>query len=519
MKRLMLAIAATAAFVSVASAEKAWFTGTIGIESAGNWTMTPGDGKITTNNTTLVIEDAAASFAATSPKSLSGSANLNFATSAKFAYSYDELPEIDSGAKAGVVVYTHEYYVLAKDDTTNNWAATGIAAASLDSDVAVSVTISNDNSRVFAIYNIAGSVINKEVVAGDSAWGTVDYKGSGEVASLVGTTILLGYPIGPGHDPIPTDVGNEWAEEYGITPDKIAEVLASTQTFKGGRTAAESCLLGVGTNYDVVAEIKDTKSAKLELAVHCTPVAGRATFTLKKDGDVVVSGQGSASFEYDLSDGVYTVVAHVDGASKELPVSQEIGVKGTSVAAEAVYFIGAPYAECAIADLFKKTCCTAGDKVEVYDAENDKYLTWQFTGGAWVYADTGDAPSIKKGQAVKYTPAAAGTLYQIGNVSAATTTEIVAGGAEGDNWNLVASPKGSIKVSKLPLDGTKARALVLGDVDGITPLKIYLKVGGNLYVKEGWTAEATPVEDDPVLEGGFFLKTKEAVEIDWNADK
>ena len=121
MKRLMLAIAATAAFVSVASAEEAWFTGTIGgSESGGQWTMTPGYGKITTNNTTLVIEDAAASFVATSKKSLSGSENLKFATSAKFASSYDELPEIDPGAKAGIVVYTNEYYVLAKDDTT--WA-------------------------------------------------------------------------------------------------------------------------------------------------------------------------------------------------------------------------------------------------------------------------------------------------------------------------------------------------------------------------------------------------------------
>ena len=192
MKRLMLAIAATAAFVSVASAEEDWFRGTIGSVSGGKWKMTPGSGSISTNSTTLVLDEAtSASFAANSPKSLSGSENLKFATSAKFAYSYDELPKIDPGAKAGVVVYTDEYYVLAKDDTTNNWAATGIAAASLDSDVAVSVTISNDNSKVFAIYNIAGSVINKEVVAGDSAWGTVDYKGSGEVASLVGTTISL----------------------------------------------------------------------------------------------------------------------------------------------------------------------------------------------------------------------------------------------------------------------------------------------------------------------------------------
>ena len=54
MKRLMLAIAATAAFVSVASAEEAWFTGTIGIESNGEWSMTPGDGKITTIITTPV---------------------------------------------------------------------------------------------------------------------------------------------------------------------------------------------------------------------------------------------------------------------------------------------------------------------------------------------------------------------------------------------------------------------------------------------------------------------------------
>ena len=516
MKKLMLAIAATTAFVSVASAEDAWFTGTIGSEDGGVWTMTPGSGSISTNSTTLVLDEAtSASFAATTQKSLSSSENLNFATSAKFAYSYDTLPAVDQSAKAGVVVYTNEYYVLAKKESANDWAPTGIAVDNIEDNVDVSVTISNGNNAVYAIYNIGGTSITKEVVADDSAWGTVDYKGSGEVASLVGTTISLGYPI-PSGDPIPTDVGNAWATKYGIDQTKLAELLASDTKYNG-RTVAESCLLGVGTNDNFVATIADTVATKLSFAIVCTPtIADRVKFALKKDG-VAGEKQTATAFTPDVAAGIYQIVAYVDDV--EVPASQEIGVKGTEVAASKVYFIGATYADCAIADLFKKTCCAEGDMVEIYDAESDSYKSWRFNGTAWEFAvGQGVAPaSIKKGQAVKYTTAAAGTLYQVGDISEIVETAIVPGGDSGAKWNLVASPRAPIQVAALPLDSTKARALVLGGEDGITAQKIYLKVGGVLYVKSGWDANPVKVEDTPVMEGAFFLKTKDAVKIEWPA--
>ena len=515
MKKLMVAFAAIAAFVSVASAED-WFTGTIGSEAYGKWTMTPGEGEITTNSTTLVLEDAAASFVASPQKALSGSENLNFATSARFAYSYDELPAVDDGAKAGVVVFENKYYVLAKDDTANKWVPTDIGAT-LDSPVAVSVTISNGNNAVYAIYNIADSSITKEVVASGN-WGTVDYSGSGEVASLVGTTIPLaepGYPI-PGEKTIPKSIADQWAEANGIAPADLGAVLLSGTEFNG-RTAAESCLLGVATNAELTAEVADKAKDKLDFTLNCTPVSGRAIIKVTQNGTVVDSGVEVNKVSLAIDDGIYQVVAEVDGANKQIPVSQLIGVKGTEVEASKVYFIGAPWADCAIADLFKKTCCAEGDQVEIYDAESDSYKSWKFKSGAWEFAsEQGDEPeSIKKGQAVKYTAIAAGTLYTVGNVTEVAETDIVAGGDSGAMWNLVASPSVSIPVAQLPLDSTNARALVLGGDDGITAQKIYLKVGKVFYVKDGWNEPAAKVADGAVIEGAFFLKTKDATKVTW----
>ena len=518
MKRLMFAIAATAAFVSVASAEEPWFTGTIGSVSGGEWTMTPGDGKITTNNTTtLVIEDAAASFVA-SPKSLSGSENLKFATSAKFAYSYDELPKIESGAKAGVVVYTNEYYVLAKDDKTNNWAATGISAASLDSDVAVSVTISNDNSKVFAIYNIAGSVINKEVVAGDSTWGTVDYKGNGEVASLVGTTISLS-PVWPLPSGGSIAVDPEWAAANKINQ----EAFASTEKLSNGFTASESYILGLNTNEDLVATFA-VSSDNLVVNVPAPKVADKVQFDIYVN-DALVDENATLP---------YAVCACGDVGSDEKKIEVRPRVSGQSVATAGKSqtigiwmtpqyakntsgYIVIPY-ECAVSTaLFNLADAGHVDQMSVYDAESGEWDTWtvEGVGSAWTYVPTPGrtypiTTVLHPGQAVKVSIGECEgdnkAFWVCGTVVDRTKTAVVAG-----KYNLIGNPeKSSVPLSMFDsnakirtFDATTAH--VLPDISYVKYGSVWYKIPLN---GRGTTAT--------VITGAnaFFLNTT-VKEITW----
>lgn len=518
MKKLMIAFAATAAFVSVASADDgAWFNGGLGAGSlsGGLWTE-PAEG-VTKPSSSYILEDVEAQssllFTATESKEANSSQNLKFETSAKFAYSYDELPAVDPNAKAGVVVFENKYYVLAKKDADNNdWFDTGIAAT-LEDAVDVSVTITNGTDGAHALYQFGNSTAIDKLVVASGKWGAVYYSGSGEVASLVGTTISLGYPVGPGHDPIPQEVGNKWAEDHRIDPADLAKLLADTTTKYNGRTFAESCILGVGTNEDIKAEVADTEATKLDFTVKCTPIAGRAQFALAKDG-VEGAKQSELAFKPDIADGVYQIVAYVDGAATSVPASQKIGVKGASVAAETVYFIGAPWADCAIADLFKKTCCTAGDMVEIYDAENDKYKSWKFNGTAWEFSVCqGDEPElIKKGQAVKYTTAAAtgeqAKLYRVGDVSEVNTTPVVKG-----KWNLVASPMGSIAATALPLDSA-AQAIQLS-ASGTAVAKTYLKSGGIVKYRNGYKGSWSDAKETDKVTDAFFVKPTNAESINW----
>ena len=520
MKRLMLAIAATAAFVSVASAEEAWFTGTIGSESAGNWTMAPGSGSISTNSTTLVLDEATSdSFAATTQKSLASSENLNFATSAKFAYSYDELPEIESGAKAGIVVYTNEYYVLAKDDTTNNWAATGIAAASLDSDVAVSVTISNDNSKVFAIYNIAGSVINKEVVAGDSAWGTVDYKGSGEVASLVGTTISLS-PVWQ----LPGDGGSIAVDPEWAAANKInQEAFASTEKLSNGFTASESYILGLNTNEDLVATFA-VSGDNLVVNVPAPKVADKVQFDIYVN-DALVAENATLP---------YAVCACGDVGSDEKKIEVRPRVSGQSVATAGKSqtigiwmtpqyakntsgYIVIPY-ECAVSTaLFNLADAGHVDQMSVYDAESGEWDTWtvEGVGSAWTYVPTPGrtypiTTVLHPGQAVKVSigefEGDNKAFWVCGTVVDRTKTAVVAG-----KYNLIGNPeKSSVPLSMFDsnakirtFDATTAH--VLPDISYVKYDSVWYKIPLN---GRGTTAT--------VITGAnaFFLNTT-VKEITW----
>ena len=527
MKKLMLSFAAVAAFVSVASAEDAaWFTGTIGSETGGKWTMNPGDGSITTNSNTraLKLEDAAASFTATTPKAADSSQNLNFATSAMFTYSYDELPEIEDGAKAGVVVYTDEYYVLAKDGTTNNWVSTGVDAT-LDSAVDVSVTISNDNSSVYAIYNIDGTSIIKEVVASGN-WSVVDYSGSGEVASLVGTTISLssGWPL-PGGGSIEVDPA--WAAANNI--DQAA--FADPAKLSNGFSASESYILGLNTN----ETLKSTYTAgdggfKIGLAQTARD-AGRVTYDIYS-GDSVLAE--SVTLPYKIADRGDNLLK--DGRFKICPVvtgqtasgySTVIGIKATDqISHNSCSFLAVPF-ECVPSNfLWVAWSESRVDTMGVYDAESEQWDTYLSKGSnttVWNYVAPAPyrAPIttvLRPGQAIKLNCGDQGSMgtsryfYIIGEVVPATTTAIVDG-----KWNLVGTPDGNpIQCSKLPED---ALVKLNSDLD-MLPSTSFYKYKGAWY-RQLLNKAAEPVEYIGKIgevknseARGFYLKSA-ATSIQW----
>ena len=524
MKKLMLTLAASAAVVTGVYATPNWFDGNIGgTASGGSWTVPSADVTLDTNKYVLDDPETALTFAATETKSVSSSQNLSFATSAKFSYSYDELPVVPTDAKAGVIVYGENYYVLAKDGETNAWTATEITA-SLDENVNVGVVVSNGASAVYAIYTIGTATIEKEVVA-SGAWGNVEYLGCGEVASLTGETVSLGYVI-PGGGTIDESEADAWATQNSIdisTPEKKQEFidnLASTTVYVGNRTFAESVILGVATNAEINTTIVDTGIAanRLSFNVDCSPLSDHdVAFVLKKNGTQVGESQSTTSFNVDFGDGEYTIIAYIDGANKEIPVSKTIGVKSIAAAAAAAStttYLSVPYAgdegDIAIAELFKKALLTEGDQIDVWDADEAKYLTYVYNGSGWS-SETGAPTTIKCGQAFKFTRPAtvSGTPAFLGYVADTASTSVSKGTTK---WNLVGAPSGSVAVSKLPLDTKQARAVVL---DGDNATKVLFKVGNTVYSRSGWNGSLETVSGEATVEGGFFLKTSESTSIEW----
>lgn len=524
MKKLMIAFAATAALVSVASADDAWFTGTIGSESEGSWEMTPGDGSITTNSTTLVLEDAAASFVAASPKSLSGSANLNFATSAKFAYSYDELPEIDSTAKAGVVVFDNKYYVLEKDTVgeTNKWVSTGIDA-DLENNVAVAVTITNGTDGAHALYKFGTeSAIDKLVVA-SGEWGAVDYKGSGEVASLVGTTISLGWPL-PGGGSIAVDPA--WAEANNI--DQAA--FAKADKLANGFSASESYILGLNTNEAFVASLgKSADGDKFVLAKPNVKVADRVSFDVYLDGEKAEDGTlpKDCFTRSSASSGEHTIQLRPKVSGQDTTgTSQTIGIWTTQmIASNQVDYVTIPY-ECAVSNcLWNLNNENHWDYMDVYDAASGNWDRWKVYNNSttWEYVPTADRTTpittvLKPGQAVKVT---AGDLkqafgdkkafYRVGTKVDRSKTAVVSG-----TWNLVGNPDGG-KVSLSLIAGTdKIRAFdpIAADANyHALPDVSYTKYGDNWY-KIPLNGTGTVVTEIDSGVKGFFLYAT-GTEVKW----
>lgn len=182
MKKLMVAIAAAA--ISLAGVAGTWFEAGFGESAAstgGAW-LTDGDVTAPTfEGETLVLEDAEAPvvFAADEAKS-PADGNIEVSTALSFQ-GFQELPEIDPDAKAGVCALEGgNFWVVGYDavGATNQWFDTGIAAV-IGESVNVGVTVTN----AVAGYQIGDSTLF-EVPTRAEEIREVCYLGNGSVTAL-----------------------------------------------------------------------------------------------------------------------------------------------------------------------------------------------------------------------------------------------------------------------------------------------------------------------------------------------
>lgn len=528
MKKLMVAFAAIAAFVSVASAEDAWFNGGLGAGSlsGGSWTDPLPEG-VTKPSSSYVLDNVTdpLSFTATTPKAADSTQNLNFATSAKFAYSYDELPAVDQSAKAGVVVYNDTYYVLAKDDTTNAWVSTEISATPTEA-VNVSVTITNGTDGAHALYRFGDSTAIDKLVVASGEWGVVDYKGSGEVASLVGTTTSLSSGwMTPGGYAIEVDPA--WAEANNI--DQTA--FASDAKLANGFSASESYILGLNTNEAFVATLgKNAEGHVFQLKQPAVKVADKVSFNVYIDGNLAAE---SVSFPYGCFDrsNVGTTERTIQlrpnvSGQGTTGTSQTIGVWATQmIASNQVDYVTIPY-ECAVSNcLWNVNNEQHWDFMDVYDAASGNWDRWQVYNNStkWEYVPTADRTTpittvLKPGQAVKITvgdcKAMFGTkkvFYRVGTKVDRDKTAVVP-----NAYNLVGNPNDAA-TPLAKFDATdKVRAFDPIEADAnyhALPDVSYAKYGTSWY-KISLNGTGTVVTEIGSDVKGFFLYTS-GTEVDW----
>ena len=523
MKKTLLSVVAIASIVSVASAADAtdWFNGGVGSVSGGEWSSATG---VSTDDGKYVLSDVDSyAFTATAAKSAS-EAKLTFSSSVKFQFAYDVLPEIGDDDKAGVIVFGQgvntNYYVLARDPDsspeTNMWVDTGVAANLVDL-IPVNIVISNGVLTTYAIYTINNNEKTCEIVAASKDFQVVDYSGSGVIGSLVGSFLLQGYQI-PGNRVIATEAGNAWATKFGYAQDKLAAILISDTRDAYGRTAAESCILGVATNAEINATIDDTGVAidELKFTVHLSdPIDGHTVnYQLKKNGANSGSATSDRIIYTALADGEYAIVAYVDGVNTEIPVGKTMGAKKApdnfkqelSSGFCAVPFAG-PDGDIAVSNLFKKALLTNADRLDVFDSETAGWKSFTFNGTIWEGVEKGGVTpdpattTIKRGQAFKLSRTSFGVLETppvfLGYVS--TTTAKVS--LPSKKYELVAKPDGSaLELSKLGADDWAAKV----DVNAKLPTAMYKNKGGAWKVIT--YEDGVPKESDAsTVDGPVFL--------------
>lgn len=335
---------------------------------------------------------------------------LFYTTKAKFRYSYsseEELPEIEEGAKVGAVVCNDKYWVLGKNGSENEWTDTGISVDDVDSDVEISISLTNNASATFATYKFGTSEYNTEIVAADTALRTVRYAGCGKITTLNSKAGDY-YPLFSVARGVRKSDAWAWAQKYDITSDHtvsdvkkdktLHDLLNSEEVYANGLTAGESCLIGINTNQVVTSSIDDDQvlASKLEFSMpSVSGLVSRAEFILKKDVGVAggtetaMTQQVYRVFKPGFAYGIYTIHARIDGGrpNNEPQFGRKMGVKpalGTLTEAKSGSFCEVPYEgvnegePIKIADIFKKDLLVEGDQIHVFDSESEKWKVFQY---------------------------------------------------------------------------------------------------------------------------------------------
>ena len=506
----------------VACAETQWFDGNVGgTATGGNWPAKLPEGVTLSGNRYVVADpDEALAFTASESKAAGVYTNLIVRFSARFAYAYDGgFPELPDNSKLAVAVCSRSaantnYCVLAKDPggSTNAWVDTGIPAV-LDRDVAVVVTVATNGVGGVAVkYDFDSTSFGPKDIIADGPIGSFMCKGEGELAAISGAFQENWLP--PAGKEIPSaakEAVEVWAKANGVKANELADSAVDSL----GRTKYESCMLNLAPGQPLVATA-DVARAENELNIAVQPplggVGSKVKYVLKKND---VQSAENETGVFAVTPGavreVYAVQAVVDGEAAG-NVSR-VGSQPISVAATSSY-LPVPWTDwqqgdVKVTDLIKASALQNGDQIDVYDAASEKWVSCVYNGTAWHVnrpvgaEETPPVPTLKRGQAFRFTSASARNLHLIGGADAAavTTTLVVP-----NKFTLVAKPDGTpFVLNKLD---TAAKAKVMG-ATGL-PTDTYLYFDGR-WLRRPFSGQAVSSESIPANQGFFLNTTSESV--------
>lgn len=516
MKRMVTVIALGCAMLLCGggiAAETPWFDGVIGgTATGGSWTDPLPDGvELTADRYVLDEPEGAFAFTATEAKEAGVYTNLIVRTTARFGSVYEDCtPELSAEQKMAIAVCssggaaaTYRAYDGEK------WIDTKVTAK-LDEDVAVVVTVTRDGQGTKVELAFGNATYGPIPVVSGGEIKHVGYAGSGEVAALTGAYQENWIPP-PGKTipPEAQDAVEAWAKRNGVRVDQFA---SDERGVTSGRTKYESCMLNIAPDEPLVARADGTKAgAALGVAVQ-PPLDGAGSkvgYRLLENG-AQKAENATGAFEVTLGEGraVYSVQALVDGAAAGNP-SSKVGAQSVAVAAGGSY-LPVPWTDwlgqdAKVTDLVKPSALKANDQIDVYDAASGTWTSCQYDGEKWVAANGAAIPTLRRGQAFRFS-GTAGTLYLIGGADAA---EVASTDVEPGKFTLVAKPDGTaFSLSKL---GASDKAMVMERTTGL-PTATYVSFHG-AWVKKTTGGAAEDAAEIPA-NTGFFLKTS-ADKVNW----
>lgn len=522
MKRIVIALGCAMLLCGGGrAAETGWFDGNVGgTATGGSWTDPLPDGiELTADRYVLDEPEGAFAFTATEAKETDVYTNLIVRTTVKFGSVYEDCtPEIQMDQNMAMAVCSFNakpatYWVLAKDagasPTANHWVNTEIAAKE-DEDVEIVVTVTKDGQGTKVEYEFDGVKLGPVEVVAAGEIRAVGYAGSGEVAALTGAYQENWIP--PQGKTIPPEAQaavEAWAKRNGVKVDQFA---SDERGVTSGRTKYESCMLNLAPDEPLVARADGTKAgAALGVAVQppLDGAGGKVGYRLLENG-AQKAENATGAFEVTLGEGraVYSVQALVDGAAAGNP-SSKVGAQSVAVAAGGSY-LPVPWTDwlgqdAKVTDLVKPSALKANDQIDVYDAASGAWTSCQYDGEKWVAANGAAIPTLRRGQAFRFS-GTAGTLYLIGGADAA---EVASTDVEPGKFTLVAKPDGTaFSLSKL---GASDKAMVMERTTGL-PTATYVSFHG-AWVKKTTGGAAEDAAEIPA-NTGFFLKTS-SDKVNW----